>query len=206
MTLGTPDQAGEDATHLNQPNDVTFAPNGDIAVSDGYGNDRVVVFDKHGKFLRTWGKLGQAAGEFSQPHSVAYDSKGRLYVADRNNSRIQVFDGQGKLLAQWRNIITPWYVVVDKADQVYVIGSSPMLWNESAGTFLAIPPKDQMLMKFDTSGRLLGQWGFPKSETGKEKPGELGWAHGLAVAADGTVYIAEVQGKRVQKFSPVGVK
>ena len=108
LTVGTPNEAGEDQTHMNQPNDVAIAPNGDLYVSDGYGNNRVVVFDKNGKFLRTWGKLGQAPGEFSQPHSIVLDSKGRVYVADRNNSRIQVFDAKGKFLTEWKNIITPW--------------------------------------------------------------------------------------------------
>jgi DNA-binding beta-propeller fold protein YncE len=204
MTLGTLDMPGEDATHLNQPNDIAFAPNGDIVVSDGYGNDRIAMFDKHGKFLRAWGKVGQAPGEFAQPHSVAVDSRSRIYVADRNNARVQVFDGQGKFLAQWKNVITPWYIVISAADEVYICGSTPMLWSESGGTFLATPPKDQVLMKFDTSGRLLAQWAFPKGENGKEKPGDLNWVHGMALAADGTVYLADVQGHRVQKFIPTG--
>ena len=77
---------------------------------------------------------------------------------------------------------------------------------ESGGTYLATPPKDQMLMKFDTNGRLLQLWAFPKGENGKEKPGDLNWAHGMALAADGTLYVADVQGKRVQKFVPGGGK
>jgi NHL repeat len=202
MTLGTGGEPGEDAAHLNQPNDVAFAPNGDMAVSDGYGNDRVVLFDKHGKFLHAWGKLGQGPGEFSQPHGVAFDSKGRLYVADRNNSRVQVFDGQGKLLNQWRSIVTPWYIVINPADEVFVIGSSPMLWSESGGTYLATPPKDQVLMKFDITGKLQSMWGFPKGD----KPGDLNWAHGFAIATGGAIYVADVQGKRVQKFVPVGAR
>jgi len=204
MTLGTLDQAGEDAAHMNQPNDVAFGPNGDIYVSDGYGNDRVVVFDKHGKYLRAWGKLGSAPGEFSQPHSIAVDSKGRVYVADRNNVRVQVFDGKGKFLAEWKNIITPWYISITKNDEIYVCGSSPMLWSEVTGSALATPPKDQILAKFDTEGRLKQLWGFPKPENGKEKPGDLNWVHGMAVATDGTVYFADVQGKRAQKFVPTG--
>ena len=118
---------------MNQPNDVAFAPNGDIYVSDGYGNDRVVVFDKAGKYIRSWGKLGTGPGEFSQPHSIVLDSKDRVYVADRNNVRIQIFDSKGKFLTEWKNIITPWAIAITKTDEIYVCGSSPMLWSEIPG-------------------------------------------------------------------------
>ena len=114
MTIGTPNEAGVDQTHMNQPNDVAFASNGDIYVSDGYGNDRIVVFDKHGKYVRSWGKLGTGPGEFSQPHSIVIDSKDRVYVADRNNVRIQIFDSKGKYLTEWKNIITPWALAITK--------------------------------------------------------------------------------------------
>jgi len=204
LTIGTPDQAGEDETHMNQPNDVAVAPNGDLYISDGYGNNRVVVFDKNGKFVRAWGKLGQGQGEFSQPHSLVLDSKGRVYVADRNNSRIQVFDPKGKFLAEWRNIITPWALAITKTDEIYVCGSSPMLWEEipPAQNYLATPPKDQLFMKLDTEGRLKQLWVFPMGD----KPGELDWAHSIAVAPDGSIYFGEVMGKRAQKFVPAGTQ
>jgi peptidylamidoglycolate lyase len=206
MTIGTPNEAGADETHLNQPNDVAFAGNGDIYVSDGYGNDRIVVFDKNGKFVRTWGKLGTGPGEFSQPHSLVLDSKGRVYVADRNNSRIQVFDAKGKFLTEWKNIITPWALAITKNDEIYVCGSSPMLWSQIPAnqTALATPPKDQLFMKLDTEGRLKQLWVFTKGENGKEKPGEVNWIHSMAVAADGSIYFAEVQAKRAEKFVPAG--
>jgi len=208
MTVGTLDKAGEDQTHMNQPNDVAFAPNGDLYVSDGYGNDRVVVFDKNGKFVRTWGKLGTGPGELSQPHSIALDSKGRVYVADRNNSRIQIFDSRGKFLAEWRNIITPWHLVITKNDEIYVCGSSPMLWSQipATQTALATPPKDQVVMKLDTEGHILQLLVIPMGENGKEKPGDLNWVHSMAIADDGTFYFGDVQGKRAQKFVPVGAR
>jgi peptidylamidoglycolate lyase len=206
QTVGTPNEPGNDQTHMNQPNDVAVASNGDLYISDGYGNDRVVVFDKNGKYLRSWGKLGQGPGEFSQPHSIVLDSKGRVYVADRNNVRIQIFDSKGKFLAEWKNVITPWAMEMTKADELWVCGSSPMLWSEipERQAALATPPKDQMVMKFDTEGRLKQMWGFPKGENGKEKPGDLNWVHSMAVGSDGSLYFGDVQGKRAQKFLPVG--
>lgn len=207
LTIGTLDKAGEDATHLNQPNDVAFAPNGDIFISDGYGNDRVAVFDKNGVFVRAWGKLGTRPGEFSQPHSIAVDSRARVYVADRNNARVQVFDAQGKQLAEWKNIITPWYIAITPTDEIYVAGSSPMLWSDKPATAagLATPPKDQLIMKFDPEGRIKHLWTFPKGVDGQEKPGDVNWVHGIAIAADGTLYTAEVQAKWAQKFVPAGI-
>jgi sugar lactone lactonase YvrE len=204
MTVGTPNEAGEDETHMNQPNDVAIAPNGDIYVSDGYGNNRIVVFDHNGKFIRAWGKLGAGQGEFSQPHGVVLDSKQRVYVADRNNARIQIFDSKGKFLTEWKNIITPWALLMTGSDELYVCGSSPTLFAEvpagQPGGGLASPPKDQLFIKLDTDGRLKQLWVFPKGD----QPGELDWAHSMAVAPDGSLYFAEVKAKRAQKFVPAG--
>jgi streptogramin lyase len=208
LTIGTPNEPGADETHMNQPNDVAVASNGDIYVSDGYGNDRIVVFDKSGKYLRSWGKLGTGPGEFSQPHSIALDSKDRVYVADRNNVRIQIFDSKGKFLTEWKNIITPWALAITKDDEIYVCGSSPMLWSEipARQAALATPPKDQLFMKLDTEGRLKQLWVIPKGENDQEKPSEVSWIHSITVAPDGTLYFAEVQGKRPRKFVPMGAK
>jgi streptogramin lyase len=204
LTIGTPNEPGEDETHMNQPNDVAFGSNGDIYVSDGYGNNRIVVFDSSGKFIRAWGKLGGAPGEFSQPHGVVLDSRQRVYVADRNNARIQIFDSKGNFLAEWKNIITPWALFMAKNDELYVCGSSPTLFAEvppkQPGGGLASPPKDQLFMKFDLEGRLKQLWVFPKGD----RPGELDWVHSMAVAPDGSLYFAEVMARRAQKFVPAG--
>lgn len=206
MTIGTLGEAGRDATHLNQPNDVAFGPDGSLYVSDGYGNDRVVVFDRNGTFLRSWGKLGSGPGEFSQPHSIAVDSQGRVYVADRNNARIQVFDSEGRFLDEWKNLITPWYLVITPDDAIYVCGSSPMLWSDvpESQAALATPPKDQLVMRLDPDGRVRQLWTFPKGELGQERPGELNWVHTMDVDPDGVLYMGDVQGRRAQKFVPAG--
>lgn len=198
LTLGTPSEPGEDERHLRQPTDVAIAASGDIFVSDGYGNNRIVHFDSQGRFVKTWGKLGVGPGEFSLPHSIAIDSKERLYVADRNNSRVQVFDKDGKFQKEWRNLLVPWGIWITEEDAVYICGSSPMLWNDDPR--LGLPPKDQVVMRFTPDGRLVQLWTFSTGADGKEKPGELNWLHGIALDSHGNLYLGDVRGNRAQKF------
>ena len=101
MQLGTKGAAGTDSTHFNLPTDVGFAPNGDIYVSDGYGSARVLKFTHDGKYLLQFGKRGTGPGEFGLPHNVVVDARGRVYVSDRDNQRVEVFDANGKFLSQW---------------------------------------------------------------------------------------------------------
>jgi DNA-binding beta-propeller fold protein YncE len=101
MQLGTKGTAGAGRDTFNLPTDVAFAPNGDLYVSDGYGNARVVKFSPDGKYLLEWGTRGTGAGEFGLPHNLVVDAQGRVYVTDRDNQRIQVFDAGGKFLDQW---------------------------------------------------------------------------------------------------------
>jgi 6-bladed beta-propeller protein len=181
------------------PTDMAITPAGDVYVSDGYGNARVVHFDKNGKFVKAWGKPGTKPGEFSIPHSIAVDSKGRLYVADRNNVRIQVFDADGKFLEEWRDLLVPWGLAMTKDDELWACGSSPMPWRDE-DTTLGCPPKDQVFMRFNTSGKILQVWTVPKGEDGKEKPGELNWVHAIALDSQGNLYAGDINGKRAQKF------
>jgi sugar lactone lactonase YvrE len=199
LTIGTRGKAGRDSAHFNKPTDVAIAPGGDIYVSDGYGNARVVHFDKDGKYLGEWGEAGQGPGQFSIPHSIALDTNGRVYVADRNNVRIQVFDAQGKLLAQWRDLMVPWTFAMLKGDQLWVCGSSPMQWRKEDKA-LGCPPKDQVFMRFDTSGKLQQLLTLPKGIDGLERPGEVNWVHALAFDSHGNLYVGDIIGKRAQKF------
>src|SRR6185295_3270503 len=105
LTLGKTGVAGDGPDTFNQPSDVITGANGDIFVADGHGgntNARIVKFDKNGKFIKSWGKKGTGPGEFDTPHSLALDSRGRLFVADRANNRIQIFDQDGKFLEEWK--------------------------------------------------------------------------------------------------------
>jgi len=139
------------------------------------------------------------------PHSIVCDSHGRLYVADRNNVRIQVFSPQGKLLAVWKDILVPWGLWVSPKDEIWACGSSPMPWRldpKYPTAPLGCPPKDQVLMKFNTDGKLLQLWTVPKGEDGQEKPGELNWVHGIALDSKQNIYCGDIIGKRLQKFVP----
>ncbi|GIW89469.1 MAG: hypothetical protein KatS3mg108_3793 [Isosphaeraceae bacterium] len=199
-TLGVAGEPGDDPAHFDQPTDVAIAADGTIYVADGYGNNRVVVFAPDGSVRSILGSEGTAPGQFRLPHALALDSQGRLYVADRSNARVQVFAPDGSVLAEWRNLIVPWDLAIDRADRVYVAGSSPTRWPRGArtraGVPLGIPPHDQIVFRFDTSGRAEELWSFPLGD----RPGMVDWVHGLAVDGEGHLYLGDIQGRRVQKF------
>lgn len=198
-TLGTRGVPGEDAAHFDKPTDVAITPEGELYVADGYGNNRIVHFDRQGRFVKSWGRLGTAPGEFNLPHAIVADSRGRLYVADRSNARVQVFDPQGKFLAEWRNLMVPWGLTITANDEIWACGCSPMTWRKD-DRHLSCPPKDQLLVRFDTSGRALQLWTLPLGAEGKERPGELNWLHGVAVDSRGDLYVTDIIGQRAQKL------
>jgi peptidylamidoglycolate lyase len=192
MTLGTKDVFGEDATHFHSPTDVAVAPNGEFYVTDGYGNSRVVKFSAEGKFLREWGKKGDQPGEFNIPHGISLDKDGRVYVADRENSRVQIFDGNGKLLTQWKSaeLGKPWDVMIGADGYAYIV--------DGGQSNLKKPPDSGRVLKLDLQGHILQSWG----RVGKYD-GQFCWAHQVAVAGNGDVYVVDVgYGMRVQKFVP----
>jgi len=199
LTIGTKGEAGRDKTKMYMPTDMAIAKNGDVFVSDGYGNARVVHFDKAGKYVNEWGTLGHAAGQFSSPHAIAIDSKDRLYVADRNNARIQVFDSKGRFLDEWRNLMVPWGFHMTKDDHLWVCGSSPMQWRKDDQT-LGVPPRDQVFMKFNSAGKVVQMLTLPKGIDGLERPGEVNWVHAIAFDSGGNMYLGDIIGRRAQKF------
>ena len=128
MTLGKAGVAGPGLDTFDQPTEVAVAPNGDIFVADGHGNAptanaRIMKFDKSGRFIKTWGKKGTGIGEFDCPHTLAFDSQGRLFVGDRQNNRIQIFDQDGHFIAEWRQFGRPSGIFIDKNDVIYVADS-----------------------------------------------------------------------------------
>ena len=126
MTLGTPGMAGDGENSFNRPSSVAIGLNGEIYVGDGHGGDsnsRVMMFNADGSFVKTWGQLGTAPGEFDQPHAMAVDSTGRLFVGDRVNNRVQIFDAEGNFLEEWRQFGRPSGLFIDNNDMIYVADS-----------------------------------------------------------------------------------
>lgn len=178
LTLGVKGQAGEDDTHFNKPTDVAFAPGGDIYISDGYGNSRVVRLSREGKYLGAWGKKGGGEGEFNLPHSVVVDKRGRVYVADRENARVQVFTPEGKFIEQWRDVGRPYGLFLTAEERLIV--------SDGIANRLGV---------YDLTGKRLAQFGMPGKGAG-----ELDLPHLLTVDERGSLYVCEINGKRVQKF------
>jgi len=189
LTIGTERTPGLDFAHFNLPADIAFASDGSIYVADGYGNNRIAKFSSDGTFLLDWGHKGAAPGEFDLPHSVAVDAQGLVYVADRNNARIQVFDAGGKFLKQWKSteLGRPWSLTIGPDNLLYVVDGGDLKPN---------PPDRGQLLKLDLAGRILAKW----SRFGNYD-GQIYWGHDLAVGKDGAVYVGDVyHGMRVQKF------
>jgi peptidylamidoglycolate lyase len=192
MSIGAKGVPGLGPGHFNQPTDVAVGPNGDIYVSDGYGNNRVARFNSRGEFLGEWGTKGTRPGEFDLPHGIAVDKAGKVYVADRANGRVQIFEANGKFVAQWKSdeIGRPWDVQVAPDGRVFVV---------DGGDLNQVPPERGRIVILDAAGKKLGQFGRFGSYDG-----QFYWAHAVDVAPNGDAYVTDVfKGMRVQKFVPV---
>lgn len=177
-TLGTKGVPGENGTHFNQPTDIAFGSKGQFFVSDGYGNKRVAYFDRDLSFIGQWGSEGEGKGEFVLPHAITTDQDGLVYVADRTKWRIQIFNQEGKFLRQWTHIGFPCGIVFASDGYLYVCD-----------------PENGRVIKVDKSGRIIGFFGTPGHGFG-----QLSSGHDIAVAPNGDVLIAHLDG-RVQLFS-----
>lgn len=116
MTLGVAKVPGDDSLHFNLPTDVAVASDGTFYVSDGYGNSRVIKFSAEGSYLFHWGSKGNEAGQFEIPHGIDLDKEGNVYVADRENNRVQIFSARGEFIKEWQNTGTDqlYSVTVDE--------------------------------------------------------------------------------------------
>jgi peptidylamidoglycolate lyase len=186
-TLGVRGVAGDDSAHFNRPTKVAFASDGSIYVSDGYRNSRVVKFSREGKFELQWGTKGSGAGQFDLPHGIAVDARGRVYVADRNNARVEIFDAGGRFLSEWKG------ASYGRAFDV-AVGPDGNVFIADGGDIPAAEPDRSSVVVVRPDGAVIerfGRYGF--------YDGELFRAHDLAVGKDGSVYVGGADG-RVQKF------
>ena len=209
QTLGVRGKSGRDQTHFYRPTDMAISKSGDIFVTDGYGNKRIVHLDKNGKFINEWGEYGSQPGQFVLPHAIVLDSKGRLHVADRNSGRIQMFDQEGKFLDQISGMMMPWGMSITDNDDLWVCGSSPHWWKRN-GKYPEY--KDQLFLRLDSKGRVKRMWTIPLGDIGEDKnnpdvsrlkPGEAVGVHCIGEDSKGNVYIGDIYGERAQKFVPV---
>lgn len=193
MTLGRPGVAGSGTDTFNQPSDVLVAPDGSIFVADGHGsgnNNRIVKFAADGSFVREWGSTGSEAGELRDPHALAMDSQGRLFVADRGNSRIQIFDQDGTHLATWTQFGRPSGLYIDANDVLYATDSESNTrrnpgWRR--GIYIG-SVRDGWVTAF-----------IPDPEPDIDSSATSG-AEGVAVDALGNVYGAEVGPETLRRF------
>jgi DNA-binding beta-propeller fold protein YncE len=174
---------------FNLPTNVAISASGDLFVSDGYGNSRVHRFSARGELLDSWGFPGDRPGAFNLPHGIAIDRMGRVYVADRENSRIQVFSQDGQFLSQWTNTSRPMQIYFDRDDRAFVcdVGFRAGLfpWQSAPA-----PPVPGATVKvFDQEGRVLSQIGGGDDPCA---PGNFYAPHGLCVDSAGAVYVGEV--------------
>ena len=199
MTLGKAGVAGNPPDALTEPNDVVTAPNGDIYVAEGHSGQnnnappdtvaRISKFTKDGTFIKSFGKLGSAPGEFRTPHALAFDSLGRLFVGDRGNVRLQIFDQDGKFLDQWLQFSRLSGIYIDKNDMLYGVDSESSETSHPGGW------KRGMRIGSAKDGKVLYFIPDPeKNATGTSA------AEGVAVDAQGNIYGAEVGPKAVKKY------
>lgn len=194
LTLGTLGQEGSGSDHFTSPSDVAVAANGNVFVADGHnenGNNRIVKVSPDGKFVSAWGKSGWAPGEFHAIHAIAIDMRGRVFVGDRGNNRIQIFDQDGKsLTTPWTQFGKPSGIAFDGKDQIYVADSeSDDVQNPGWEEGIRIgDAKSGWINAF-----ILFPWGDPRQTAGNG-------AEFVAVDRDGNIYGGEPSPKRLQKY------
>jgi len=206
MTLGSPGVAGDGTGPiLFRPNDVITAPNGDIFVAEGHDGQgavadwdtpaRIVKYDRNGNFIMSWGSLGTAPGQFRVPHGLAMDSRGRLFVADRGNVRIQIFDQEGNFIDQWKQFGRLSGIYIDENDILYTADSesSP---TSNPGWIRGIRIGSAI------SGHVISFIPDPEMPDASQTPGGTSAAEGVTADRYGNVYGAEVGPRQVVKYVP----
>ena len=188
MKLGIAKISGNDSLHFYLPTDVAIADDGSFYVSDGYGNSRVVKFSPSGKYLFEWGTHGSKQGEFDIPHGITIDNKGNVYVADRQNNRIQMFDSKGAFLKELKNneqVAQLPSVTIDARQNLFAIDY------DFADTVI----NGSTIFQYDTNDKVVYQFGG----IGTNKR-TASWYHDISVDRYGNIYVGDIYGMKVRKF------
>ncbi|HMR82727.1 MAG TPA: peptidyl-alpha-hydroxyglycine alpha-amidating lyase family protein [Niabella sp.] len=192
MKLGLAGIPGNDSVHFNKPTDIAVAKDGSFYVSDGYGNSRVVKFSPQGKYLFEWGIRGSEPGAFNIPHAVSLDDKENIYVADRENNRIQIFDSNGKLIK----------IITDKSFgaiySVFFDAKHQKLIAADDFSFLKIKHRGSDVLVMDSEGKIEARFGRSGSYDGSAT-----WYHDLAIDNEENIYLCDILENRIQKFEKV---
>jgi hypothetical protein len=178
---------------FGRPTDVAWDPQGNIFVSDGYVNNRVVKYDKNGRFLAQVGseKAGNGNTQFNLPHGIAVDAKGDVYVADRSNHRLQVFDNNLAFKASYDNIGDSWSVCVSPGPHQYLFTSNSNPNGNAPGTWETTGE----IYKMELNGTILGRFGHASKQ-----PGGFQVVHMMDCRDPNTIFVSEIESWRVQKL------
>jgi sugar lactone lactonase YvrE len=197
MTVGEPGVAGDPPNRLTRPSDVLIAPNGQFYIIEAHdqSKNRVTKWAADGTYIETWGEAGYGPKQFHDPHALAMDSQGRIFVGDRYNNRIQIFDQQGNFLAIWTQFGRPSGIFIDKEDRIYVADS------ESS-------PAQDKYMGMRNAGWEKGirigdaKTGWVHHFIPDDRVNVMGYSgpEGIAVDDEGNLYGAEVTQRRVVKW------
>ena len=205
VELPSPQEARANGGYFNGPTDVAWDPDGNIFVSDGYVNSRMVKFDKHGNFLMDWGSLGREIGQFRLPHTMVVDRNGEVYVGDRSNSRIQVFDSDGNFLrvltmsVPYPSDYQPPFNAVNPGRRVAPATQpwSMCLTNSTPQELWVSDAEPGRIYRMALDGTILGWLG----SSGRQL-GQFNWIHSLDCSQldDGILWVADMNNWRVQKL------
>ncbi len=178
---------------FGQQSSLTFFPNGDFLVSDGYQNGRVIRYDAQGEFISEFGSVGNGPGQFDLVHGVAVDRDRRIYVVDRRNSRVQIFTEDGEFIEEWPDIMYPSGIHIDEHEGVW-------LWSGALNRILKYDTNGILQHHFGTYGGVAG--GGTQALPRSGFAGGVARPHQITVDPDGNVYVASYAGPWVNKFTP----
>ena len=181
-----PQGVGIPGDTFNRPTDVAWDAQGNIFISDGYGNSRVAKYDKNGVYVKAWGSRGAGIGQFNTVHSIAVDAQGNVYAGDRGNSRIQVFDNNGNFKTQFLHVGAPWAICITPGPHQYLYTSN----SNGFGNF-----DNGEIYKMELDGKVVGKFG----SAGKQMK-EFGSIHEIDCRTDNQILVGELTNWRVQKL------